>query len=39
MVIPAHEDTHYYLWREGRLPANVLAEDFEAARSRWNARG
>ncbi len=25
--IPAHEDTHYYLWREGRLPANVLAED------------
>jgi len=26
-VIPAHEDTHYYLWREGRLPANVLAED------------
>jgi uncharacterized protein (DUF2126 family)/transglutaminase-like putative cysteine protease len=27
LVIPAHEDTHYYLWREGRLPANVLAED------------
>ena len=27
LVIPAHEDTHYYLWREHRLPANVLAED------------
>src|SRR5206468_1328935 len=26
LVIPAHEDTHYYLWRENRLPANVLAE-------------
>jgi uncharacterized protein (DUF2126 family)/transglutaminase-like putative cysteine protease len=25
--IPAHEDIHYYLWRVGRLPANVLAED------------
>jgi uncharacterized protein (DUF2126 family)/transglutaminase-like putative cysteine protease len=25
--IPAQEDIHYYLWREGRLPANVLAED------------
>jgi uncharacterized protein (DUF2126 family)/transglutaminase-like putative cysteine protease len=22
-VFPAHEDTWYYLWREGRLPANV----------------
>jgi uncharacterized protein (DUF2126 family) len=22
----AHEDTHYYLWREKTLPANVLAE-------------
>ena len=27
LVIPAHEDIHYYLWREHRLPANVLAED------------
>jgi uncharacterized protein (DUF2126 family) len=27
LVIPALEDTHYYLWREHRLPANVLAED------------
>jgi len=25
--VPAHEDAHYYLWREGRLPAKVLAED------------
>ena len=24
--IPAHEDAHYYLWREKMLPANVLAE-------------
>ncbi len=27
MVIPAHEDVQYYLWKEGRLPANVVAED------------
>ena len=27
LVIPAYEDIHYYLWRESRLPANVLAED------------
>ena len=27
LVIPAYEDVHYYLWREHRLPANVLAED------------
>ncbi len=27
LVRPAYEDIHYYLWREGRLPANVLAED------------
>ena len=26
MILPAHEDIHYYLWRESRLPANVLAE-------------
>ncbi|ONG47747.1 IMP dehydrogenase [Pseudoroseomonas deserti] len=25
-VLPAHEDIHYYLWKEKRLPANVLAE-------------
>ena len=24
---PAYEDIHYYLWRENRLPANVVAED------------
>lgn len=27
LVNPAHEDVHYYLWRERRLPANVVAED------------
>ncbi|MDO9709656.1 transglutaminase family protein [Paracraurococcus lichenis] len=27
LVNPAYEDIHYYLWREKRLPANVLAED------------
>ncbi len=26
-VLQAHEDTHYHLWREYRLPANVIAED------------
>jgi uncharacterized protein (DUF2126 family)/transglutaminase-like putative cysteine protease len=26
-ILPAHEDVHYYLWREHRLPANVVAED------------
>lgn len=25
--IKAYEDTHYYLWRERRLPANVVAQD------------
>ena len=24
LVIPAHEDVHYYLWKEHRLPANVV---------------
>lgn len=27
LVRAAHEDIHYYLWREKRLPANVIAED------------
>ena len=27
LVNPAYEDVHYYLWKENRLPANVLAED------------
>jgi uncharacterized protein (DUF2126 family)/transglutaminase-like putative cysteine protease len=27
LVIPAYEDIHYYLWKEKRLPANVLAQD------------
>jgi len=26
-ILPAHEDVHYYLWKEHRLPANVVAED------------
>ena len=26
MALPAHEDVHYYLWKEHRLPANVVAE-------------
>ena len=35
---PAYEDIHYYLWREHRLPANVVAED-NKLRTRWSARG
>ena len=31
LVIPAYEDIHYYLWKEHRLPANVLAEDARLA--------
>ncbi len=27
MAVPAHEDVHYYLWREHRLPANVVIAD------------
>ena len=27
MALPAHEDVHYYLWREHRLPANVVMQD------------
>ena len=26
LVLPAYEDIHYHLWREHRLPANVVAE-------------
>ncbi len=26
-ILPAHEDVHYYLWKEHRLPANVVVED------------
>ncbi len=26
-ALPAHEDVHYYLWREHRLPANVVTQD------------
>jgi uncharacterized protein (DUF2126 family)/transglutaminase-like putative cysteine protease len=31
LVNAAHEDIHYYLWREKRLPANVIAEDAKLA--------
>ena len=27
VITPAHEDVHYYLWKEHRLPANVVVED------------
>lgn len=27
LILRAHEDAHYYLWKEHRLPANVVAED------------
>ena len=27
LILPAYEDTHYYLWREQRLPVNVSVED------------
>ncbi len=30
-VLPAYEDIHYYLWREYRLPANVITEAAELA--------
>ncbi|HYP63874.1 MAG TPA: transglutaminase family protein, partial [Acidocella sp.] len=31
LVNAAHEDIHYYLWREKRLPANVIVEDAKLA--------
>jgi uncharacterized protein (DUF2126 family)/transglutaminase-like putative cysteine protease len=31
LVIQAYEDIHYYLWKEHRLPANVLVEDAKLA--------
>jgi uncharacterized protein (DUF2126 family) len=30
-VQPAYEDIHYFLWRENRLPANVVTEDAKLA--------
>ena len=27
LILPAYEDVHHFLWRERRLPANVVAED------------
>jgi uncharacterized protein (DUF2126 family)/transglutaminase-like putative cysteine protease len=31
LVQPAYEDVHYYLWREQKLPANVIATDAKLA--------
>ena len=31
LVRTAHEDVHYYLWKEKMLPANVVAEDAKLA--------
>ncbi len=31
LVRAAHEDVHYYLWKEKKLPANVVAEDCKLA--------
>ncbi len=31
LVRPAYEDIHYYLWKENRLPANVVVEDNKLA--------
>ena len=38
LIHPAYEDAHYYLWREHRLPANVLAEDARLADPMERAR-
>ena len=38
LIHPAYEDVHYYLWREHRLPANVLAEDAKLADPMERAR-
>lgn len=37
-VLPAYEDTHYQLWREYKLPANVLVEDAKLADPAERAR-
>jgi uncharacterized protein (DUF2126 family) len=38
LINPAYEDVHYYLWREHRLPENVLAEDAKLANPLERAR-
>jgi uncharacterized protein (DUF2126 family)/transglutaminase-like putative cysteine protease len=38
LVVPAYEDIHYYLWREHRLPANVVVEDAKLADKLERAR-
>ena len=37
-TMPGHEDVHYYLWREQRLPANVVGEDSRLADGLERAR-
>ena len=38
LALPAHEDVHYYLWKEHRLPANVVAEHSKLANPLERAR-
>ncbi|HXA20869.1 MAG TPA: transglutaminase family protein [Acetobacteraceae bacterium] len=38
LINPAYEDTDYYLWREHRLPANVVAENAKLADEMERAR-
>ncbi len=38
LVNAAYEDIHYYLWREKRLPANVLTEDAKLSNPLERAR-
>ena len=38
LILPAHEDLHYHLWREQRLPANVVATDAHLADPMERAR-
>lgn len=37
-MLPGYEDVHYYLWREHRLPANVIVEDNKLADAMERAR-
>ncbi len=37
-ILPGHEDVHYYLWKEHRLPINVVVEDNKLADKLERAR-
>ena len=37
-INPAYEDIHWFLWKENRLPANVLAEDSKLKDAQTRAR-